>query len=167
MRASRNLFVEAKIAIAVNNQAARLEVNRNTFIQTVTGIRFNGNSPAGEISDNLFYEGIYSVFASVPIDKSLFKRNAAYKNIPVLNGKRLNDIDMIRTQPLFENPSRYDFRLKPLTAHAGLIKSAESSSDIGAYQRSDYVGNYTSYFIKTLESALNTEGLGKDWGYEE
>lgn len=166
---TRNLFLETQMGVAVSGQAKNAKITKNTFLRSVAGVRLFGDANKLTIEDNIFSGGVYSLFASNDLNPKIIGRNNAWKNIAMARGKQLRSLDLVRVDPLFENPDEYDFRPKLRNAVAG--SGAEATelgrSDLGAYQRTDFLGKYTSYFIGTLEAATGMEKIGSAWGFSK
>ena len=165
--ARRNLFMESKVGVAVSSESSRVQLRNNTFIHTFTGVRFYGDYPKLEIGNNIFYRGRFSFFMTRPFLPSLFGKNSSWKSVAFLRKKRAEGLRFIKGQPVFKNPSSYDFRLEPGTV--GFSAGSQGGSDLndmGAFQSSDFLGEYTAQFLITLEAATGEKGLAKKWGYK-
>ncbi len=162
----RNLFMQNKISVATSNQTNKINIDSNSFIKSVAGVRTSGNNALLSIEDNIFYENLYAVYSSGDLPAKTMGRNAAWKSRFQIKGHVIKDIDVVRSEPYFENPALYDFRIKLGRGQLGAA-AQQSGADLGAFQRNDFLGPFTAQFIHSLESATGRSNLAKSWGYQE
>lgn len=168
LQATRNLFLETQLGVALSSQALNASITRNTFMRSVAGVRFFGIPLQAVVSDNVFDGGVYSIFSSIEFDAKKIGRNHAWKNLAMAKGKQLTSLDIVKIEPAFENPDIYDYRPKVRSPIAGSGKESTDlgKSDLGAYQRTDFLGPHTSYFIRSLEAATGSQDLARRWGFD-
>src|SRR5690606_25041079 len=112
-------------------------------------VKLTGPRPVLSIQDNLFYESQFALQASSDFDVKRIGRNAVWKSRFVARGRELRPPDVIRTEPEFENPANFDFRIKPGKGQLG-VAARESGADLGAFQRQDFLGGATQHLIQAL-----------------
>jgi hypothetical protein len=161
----RNLFLENKAGISLSALVSKIAVDRNSFIRTTAAIKLSGENPNVSIDDNVFFENLYAVYASGDFDVKRIGRNSIWKTKFVARGRPLKPSDSIRTEPQFENPALYDFRIKPGKGQLG-VAAKETGADLGAYQRSDFLGSATQQLVRTLSAATGDDSLPEAWGLE-
>jgi hypothetical protein len=162
---SRSLFFENKNAMAISSQANRVNLQFNSFIRTPVGIKLSSMPPVLQINGNLFFECAIGLNASSKLLGKNLGRNAIWKSKIQTNGRPLAGGDLVRTEPKFEGPESYDFRVKPGQSQL-TVGTGEDSREIGAFQQSDIVGPYTQQLIRTLTVATGEEDLAELWGLE-
>lgn len=159
----RNLFLDNKTAIAVSALASKLVVQRNSFIRDTIAIKVTGTRPSLTIDDNLFFESQFALQASSDFDVKRIGRNAVWRSKFVARGRELRPTDVIRTEPDFENPANFDFRIKPGKGQLG-VAARESGADLGAFQRQDFLGGATQHLVRALAAATGESDLPEIWG---
>lgn len=161
----RNLFLDNKAGIALSSLVGKINVERNSFIRSLAGIKLSGENPAVSVDDNLFYENTHALYSTSDFDVKKIGRNAIWKTKFTARGRELRPQDSIRTEPKFENPAAYDFRVKAGKGQVG-VASKEAGGDLGAFQRSDFVGSATQQLARTLSAATGSDDIPVAWGLE-
>jgi len=162
---SRNFFFENKTSVIVSSLASRVNIERNSFIRTPAAIKASGSPSNFRLNDNLFFECNFALTVSGQLDQKKLGRNAVWKSKIQANGRPLTSLDLVRTEPKFVAPADYDFRLRPGQGQLGNAET-EAGADIGAFQRSDYLGQYTQQLVRTLGVAVGEKDLAETWGVQ-
>jgi hypothetical protein len=76
--------------------------------------------------------------------------------------KPLLSLDIVRTEPSFENPAAYDFRVKPGKGHNGSAVRVPGD-DLGAFQTTEFLGPYTGVLARSLGAATGLDDLAGTW----
>lgn len=162
----RNLFIDNKLGVAVASNAGSTLLQGNTFVRDVTGIKLVGSSPNFSLFDSVFYETPNGLFAGGEVNVRNLGRNGTWKSRFLSRSKPLVALDMLRTEPTFENPSQYDFRIKTGKAYSGQALR-EPGADLGAFQRTDFLGTYSGPLARSLGAATGEDDLAGQWGLAE
>ena len=168
LSAENNLFMENKVGVAISGRSTYVRLRNNTFIHTLTGVRFYGYYPKLEVEDNLFYKGRFSFLMVRSFRPSLFGKNSSWGNVAFLRKKRAEGLQFVKGKPIFRNPRNYDFRLRAGSpgSLSGKLDDFGVNADMGAFQSSNFLGNYTRAFLITLEAATGEKNLAEKWGYK-
>ncbi len=161
----RNLFLENKNSISVSSLVRRVKIERNTFVRNSVAIKLTANDSLAAIDDNLFFENTYGLFGLGNYDTSRIGRNAIWKTKFMLQGRNFSRPDFIRTEPQFNDPGHYDFRVGPGKSQAGGA-AKEAGADVGAFQRADLLGGLTTQIAVALRTATGEKDLLAAWGLE-
>lgn len=161
----RNFFFENQTSIIVSSLASRVNLERNTFIRTPAAVKITGSPSNFRLNDNLFFECPFALMAGGDVDLKKIGRNAVWRSKMQARGRPMNSMDLVRTEPKFEAPGDYDFRLRPGQGQLGNA-TTEEGADLGAFQRSDYLGRYTQQLVRTLGVAIGENDLAETWGME-
>lgn len=161
--AVRNLFFENKNAITISSQARRAILEKNSFIRSPAAIKLAGSLSAFRLSENLFFECAYGLLAGGTVENRQVGRNVIWKTKIQARGRPVNSQDLVRSEPKFEAPESYDFRLKAGQSQLG-TGNTEGGGDMGAFQRADYLGEYTQQLVRTLSAAVGEPDLATLWG---
>jgi hypothetical protein len=159
----RNLFLENKSSISVSSLAGRLRIERNSFVRNDAGVRFTASNSKFTLDDNLFFENAFGVYGAGNLDVKGIGRNAVWKSKFQARGRTINGLDFVRTEPAFVAPGYYDFRIAPGKGQLGEAAKTPGA-DLGAFQRSDFMGESTSQLAHALQTATNESELLAAWG---
>jgi len=127
-------------------------------------LKITGSPGNLNLTDNLFFECAFAILSSGELSPKKTGRNAVWRSKLQANGRPLNALDLVRTEPKFESPQDYDFRLRPGQGQLGNALS-EEGADLGAFQRTDYIGRYTQQLVRTLGVAVGENDLAETWGF--
>jgi hypothetical protein len=161
--ARRNLFFENKNSVSISSLAGSTTFRQNTFVRSPSALRVNGSGTRLTVANNLFFECPYAIYAASDIHSSHLGRNATWKSKMVSKGHPLLDLDLIRSEPLFQDPGNYDFRVRPGSGPA--LQDLENG--IGAYQQTDFVGTFSSQLARSLGAATGDDSFPQQWGLVE
>ena len=161
----RNIFIDNKISISTSALLQKALIQRNTFYRSINGIKISGGSKMINIDDNLFFELAVGINSDADMEAKQMGRNSVWKTKFMNRPRPIPGLDIIKLAPSFENPDLFDFRMK---AGKGQVGSAgkEKGGDLGAFQREDYLGNYTNLLAKTLGATVG-EDLEEAWGLKK
>lgn len=159
----RNLFFENKTAISATSNTGSVKLQFNTFVRAQTALRISGNSRPVTIQDSVFFECTNGIFAEGELAPKAIGRNAAWRTKFTANGKVLTGIDLVRSEPIFEGPESYDFRIQSGKGHTGSAL-LEPGRDLGAYQNSDLLGPYSEILAHSLGALTGKDDLATEWG---
>jgi hypothetical protein len=162
----RTLFFENKNSISASGSAGTLTVQQNTFVRSPAAIKLNGNNQRFRLQDNLFYECNFGVLGAGEISSRSFGRNASWRSKFQARSRAITQLDIVKTEPAFEAPDLYDFRIKPGKGHTGSAM-LEEGLDLGAFQRSDFLGAWTGTLARSLSVATGEDDLASSWGIAE
>ncbi len=162
----RNLFFENKNSVIVASTAGTTLLQMNTFVRSPVAIKLSGNSPLFTMQDNVFYECAYGLYAGGELNARNLGRNANWRSKFSARSKPILLLDSVRTQPIFEAAGNYDFRIKTGNGQIGAAIS-DPGSDLGAYQRKDFLGPYSATLAHSLGSVTGEDDLGGTWGLNE
>jgi len=160
----RSLFLENKISIQIASTSRRVRLERNTFVQTASAIRAGGDLLSFRLLDNLFYETENGLAVAGKVNRKGIGRNAVWKAKFTSNGRVIPNLDLVRTEPRFEDREAYDFRLRPGQGQIANAKSDEGA-DLGAFQRQDYLGPYSQNLVRSMAPAVGDLDLPASWGF--
>lgn len=163
---TRSLFLENKASISASGSSGTLTVQRNTFVRSPSAVKLNGNNQRFRLQDNLFYECSFGLFGAGEVSSRSIGRNAAWRSKFTARSKTLTQLDIVKTEPQFEAPDLYDFRIKPGKGHTGSAL-LEDGADLGAYQRSDFLGPWSGALARSLSAVTSEEDLASAWGLAE
>lgn len=166
--AEKNLFVENEISHAVSSSAKSVLIRHNTMLRDLVGVRIYGSIGQLAIEDNIFYSNRNSILSSPKILPSQVGRNTNYQSLAFEQDKPVQGLDFIKGKPEFRNLERYDLRLLPGSpgANSGMPGPSGNTTDVGAYQNENLLGEYTSQFVIALETALGEKNLAEAWGFK-
>ncbi|MCO5143821.1 MAG: right-handed parallel beta-helix repeat-containing protein [Oligoflexia bacterium] len=159
----RNLFFENKSSIAIASNASRASVLRNSFIRSSQGVRFNSKRTRSTIAENVFYETESALYSTDSFDKNSIGRNAVWKSKYVARGKTVVGAELVRTEPKFDGPEYFDFRIAASQSQLRVTRPSESYS-YGAFDRADLLGPYTQQFLRSLAAATGESDIAEFWG---
>lgn len=162
----RSLFFENQNSVAISSTAGLVALQQNTFVRSPAAVKLAGTTRRFSMADNVFFENTYGLYASGEVNSRAMGRNAAWRSKFVAVSKQLARLDLVKTEPEFEAPESYDFRIKPGKGHTGSALLVEGS-DIGAYQRTDFLGTYSGPLARSLSAATGEDDLAADWGLTE
>lgn len=162
----RSLFLDNKTAISASGAAGTITLQQNTFVRTPAAVKLNGSNQRFRLQDNVFYECNYGVLGAGEISTRSFGRNASWRSKFSARSKTLTQLDVVKTEPLFEKPEKYDFRIKPGKGHTGSALT-EEGMDLGAFQRSDFLGEWSGTLARALSAASGEDDLATAWGLAE
>ncbi len=158
----RNLFMRNKVSIAGSNRSAAVSVGNNTFIDTIGGLHLEGKPRAIRLQSNVFFHSPFALSTSTQIPDQSLGRNSLWRSDFMVAGRKVVSSRILRSEPHFLNPARYDFRFPPGSPEYGSAPGA--FKDFGAFQSDDFLGPNSSYFADALEVATGEKDLAKSWG---
>lgn len=162
---SRSLFFENKNSVTISSQAGRVALKSNSFIRSPIAVKLAGNPPNFQLDQNLFFECAIGFNSNIPMPGKKLGRNAIWKSKFQANGRPVASGDLVRTEPKFEAPESYDFRLRPGQGQLN-VGSGEEVQQIGAFQLQDILGEYTQQVLRSLSVATGESDLASLWGLE-
>jgi hypothetical protein len=162
---NRNLFLDNKLSISVSSLAKETVIERNSFVRSEMAVRLNNGSVNARLNDNLFYESNTGLSSVGDLNVKRLGRNGAWRSKFVGRGGRLiSGIDLVRAEPKFQSSESYDFRLAP--GQAQLSDLDNQGGQLGAFQRSDWLGSFTESFVRSLMAATNRSDLLNLWALD-
>ncbi len=165
MDLSRSLFFENKNSVTISSQASRVLLRNNSFIRSPVAVKLAGSLSFFQLDQNLFFECAYGLNATSNLSGKKLGRNAIWKTKFQTNGKPVASGDLVRTEPKFEAPESYDFRLKPGQGQLN-VPAGDEIRQLGAFQTDDILGEYTQQVVRTMSVATGEEELASLWGLE-
>jgi hypothetical protein len=163
---TRSFFLENKTAVSVSSAAKRLRVERSSFLKTESAIRALSDVKSIRLNDNLFFDSPNGFVAGGIVASQTIGRNSIWRSKFTARGRNIPNLDLVRTEPKFEDPSNYDYRLKPGQGQIGNAVS-EEGADLGAFQREEYLGPFTQQLVRSLAVAVDNEDLPSSWGIKQ
>jgi hypothetical protein len=163
--ARRNLFSENKTAVTVSTAAGRVNIERNTFIRTTGAVKFSSAPRNFRLNDNLFFECNYALLSSATLDAKRLGRNAVWRSKLEARNRNIPAVDLVRTEPKFENPASYDFRLRPGQSQFATAE-IERGAELGAFARDTFLGPYSQQLVRALGVAIGEPDLAEAWGLQ-
>jgi hypothetical protein len=165
LNARRNLFSENKTAVTISSAASRVNLERNSFIRTTGAVKFSSAPKTFFLRDNLFFECNYALLSSGALDAKKLGRNALWRSKMEARNKPIAAVDLVRTEPKFEAPASYDFRLSAGQSQFATAET-EPGAELGAFARDTYVGTYTQQLVRALGVAIGEPELAEAWGLQ-
>lgn len=162
----RNLFLDNKNSISVSSFSSTVRVQQNTFVRSPSAVKLSGSSPRFSLNDNIFFECNYGLYAGGDLAPRALGRNGTWRSKFMARSKQLTLLDIVKTEPQFEAPESYDFRIKPGKGHTGSAMLIEGN-DLGAYQRADFLGQYSGTLARSLGAVTSETDLADTWGLNE
>ena len=159
----RTLFLENKTSIGISASAKRVRVERSSFIKGENALRALSDVKSLKLIDSLFFECENGLIVAGALDSRGIGRNAIWKSKFTSKGRNIPNLDLVKSEQRFEAPNLYDYRLKPGQGQIGNALS-EEGADLGAFQRSDYLGEHTQQLIRSLSAAVGDPELPVSWG---
>jgi hypothetical protein len=163
---TRSLFLENKTSISASGKAGMLTLQKNTFVRSSSAVKLNGSNQRFQLQDNVFFECSFGLTGVGEVNTKNIGRNAAWRSKFMARSKNLTQLDIVKTEPVFQAPDLYDFRIKPGKGHTGSAL-LEEGSDLGAFQRSDFLGPWSGALARSLSAVANDEDLASSWGLAE
>ncbi len=163
---SRSLFLDNKTSINVSGAAGNLTLEQNTFVRAASAVKLNGNNQRFRLNDSVFYECNYALLGAGEVTSRYIGRNAAWRSKFQARSRPITQLDVVKTEPSFEAPAAYDFRIKPGKGHTGSALLVEGA-DLGAFQRSDFLGNLSGTLARSLSAVAGEDDLASSWGIKE
>ncbi|HEY8279583.1 MAG TPA: right-handed parallel beta-helix repeat-containing protein [Bdellovibrionota bacterium] len=162
----RNLFFENKTSLNIAANAGSTLLQQNTFVRSPAAVRVGGSTNKFSLYDNIFFECEHALYVGGDANTNSLGRNGSWKSRFTARSKPLSMLDIVRTEPVFEDPSNYDFRIKPGKGHVGSALRTPGG-DLGAFQRADFVGTHSGTLAHTLGAATGDVDLAGSWGLNE
>jgi hypothetical protein len=128
-------------------------------------VKFSSAPKNFRLSDNLFFECNYALLSSATLDAKKLGRNAVWRSKLEARNRNIPAVDLVRTEPKFENPASYDFRLTTGQSQFATAE-IEQGADLGAFSRDAFVGPYTQQLVRALGVAIGESDLAETWGIQ-
>lgn len=165
LNASRNLFSENKTSVTISSNAGRVNIERNSFVRNTGAVKLGSTPKAFFLRDNLFFECNYALLSSSTLDAKKLGRNAVWRSKLEAKNRAIPAIDLVRTEPKFEAPASYDFRLAAGQAQFATAE-IERGAELGAFARDTHVGTYSQQLSRSLGVAVGDPELAETWGLQ-
>ena len=162
LTASQNIFMKNKVGISANHKTASLAVLHNTFLDSVAGVHLGGLPKIFRLENNIFFRTAYGLNSNVTLPESALGRNSLWRGELVVGGHKISSSRILRSEPKFLAPARFDFRLRPGSPEYGSASGA--LKDFGAFQSEGFLGTHSTYLASALEIIMGEENLVKAWG---
>ncbi len=160
----RNLVMQAGNGMAAGAQTPSFQVKFNTFIDADVGVHLLGSPAKFVLQNNVFFRGNFGLLSQTQVAASSLGRNSTWKSAFAVKSNRITSSRIIRSETSFQNPALFDFRVKPGGPESGTADD-EANMDLGAFQRADFVGPWTSQFLRALIAATKNEKIAPAWGF--
>jgi hypothetical protein len=166
VEAKRNLFLDNKNSVNVAASAGTVSFQQNTFIRAHSAVVLNGVNPLFTLQDNVFFECPTGFTSGGEMNPRQLGRNALWRSKFMARSKPILLLDSVRTEPGFDAPGSFDFRIQSGKGQVGAAVS-EPGADLGAYQRKDFLGPYSGTLARSLGAATGEDDLAGAWGLTE